>query len=124
MPKPWKKKRDLPGGDGSGDANDADSPDAPSTPQTLHTERVVDELDLHGLTADQAEQRLEMFMERVAVTAKGEVVRVITGRGAGSAAKPVLQGVVRDALVGWLQHRVVEWAVDVGSGAYLVRVRG
>lgn len=95
----------------------------PSTPRTLHTERVVDILDLHGHTGDQAERRLEMFLDRVAASDPGEVVRVITGRGAGSPGKPVLQGLVRDAITGWLGHRVAEWAVDVGGGAYLVRVR-
>lgn len=108
MPKPWKKRLD-------------DRPGEP--PRTLHTERVVDELDLHGYTADEAETRLEMFLERVAATSPDEVVRVITGRGAGSAGQPVLQGAVRDALNGWLEHRVAEWAVDVGGGAYLVRLR-
>ena len=111
MPKPWKKQRD-------------NASDEPSTPRTLHTERVVDELDLHGLTGDAAERRLEMFLDRVAAVSPDEVVRVITGRGAGSAGRPVLQGLVRDALTGWLEHRVVEWAVDIGGGAYLVRVKG
>jgi DNA-nicking Smr family endonuclease len=101
-----------------------DTPPAESqTPRTLHSAVVTHELDLHGLGADAAERRLEMFLDRVAVSARGEVVRVITGRGAGSPGQPVLQGVVRDALNGWLAHRVAEWAVDVGSGAYLVRVR-
>lgn len=109
-PKPWKKRLEEEGDD--------------DPPRTLHTEPVVDEVDLHGLTAEAAERRLEMFMDRVAVTARDQVVRVITGRGGGSAGKPVLQGVVRDALNGWLADRVAEWAVDVGSGAYLVRVRG
>ncbi|HUG42580.1 MAG TPA: Smr/MutS family protein [Longimicrobiales bacterium] len=111
VPKPWKKNR-------------RDRDDGPSSPRTLHAERVVDEVDLHGLTAEEAELRLEMFLDRVAVTSPGDVVRVITGRGAGSAGRPVLQGVVRDALTGWLRDRVAEWAVDVGSGAYLVRVKG
>lgn len=110
MPKPWKKQREQGGEAGS--------------PPTLHSAIVADELDLHGHTADEAERRLEMFLDRVARTSPGEVVRVITGRGAGSAGPPVLPGVVRDALNGWLSGRVAEWAVDVGSGAYLVRVRG
>lgn len=109
-PKPWKKAR-----------READEQTEPA--RTLHTERVVDELDLHGDTADEAEVRLEMFLDRLARTSAGEVVRVITGRGVGSAGAPVLQGVVRDALNGWLSARVADWAVDVGGGAYLVRVR-
>jgi len=95
-----------------------------STPPTLHGAIVADELDLHGLTAEQAERRLEMFLERVSVSAPGQVVRVVSGRGARSAGPAVLQGVVREALTGWLGHRVSEWAVDVGGGAYLVRVKG
>jgi DNA-nicking Smr family endonuclease len=94
-----------------------------SAPRTLHSATVVEELDLHGLTADQAEQRLDMFLERVAASAPGEVVRVITGRGARSVGAPVVQGVVREAITGWLRHRVADWAVDVGGGAFLVRVR-
>ncbi len=94
-----------------------------SVPRTLHTERVVDVLDLHGFTGAQAERRLEMFLDRVAVASPDGVVRVVTGRGAGSAGPPVLQSLVRDALTGWLDHRVAEWAVDVGGGAYLVKVR-
>lgn len=110
-PKPWKKRLKE-----SGD-------DEPSAPRTLHSALVADEVDLHGLTADEAERRLQMFLQRVSRTASGEVVRVITGRGARSEGQPVLQGVVRDALNGWLADHVMEWAVDVGGGAYLVRVR-
>lgn len=94
-----------------------------STPRTLHSEIVAEELDLHGYTADRAERRLEMFLDRAAASSPGGVVRVITGRGAGSPGGPVLQGVVRDALTGWLSHRVADWAVDLGGGAYLVRVQ-
>jgi len=111
MPKPWKKNR-------------KNAVARRSTPRTLHTERVVEELDLHGLTADAAERRLEMFLDRVAVSARGEVVRVITGRGARSPGPPVLQGLVREAVTGRLAHRVEEWAVDVGGGAYLLRMKG
>jgi DNA-nicking Smr family endonuclease len=95
-----------------------------ATPRTLHSEIVVDRVDLHGLTTEQAERRLEMFLDRVALSAPGKVVRVVTGRGAGSAGRPVLQEVVRVALTSWLRHRVADWAVDVGGGAYLVRVKG
>ncbi|NIP79336.1 MAG: hypothetical protein GWM90_09030 [Gemmatimonadetes bacterium] len=110
MPKPWKKKQ-------------RENDDA-SAPRTLHTERIVDELDLHGLTGDEAERRLELFLDRIAASDPGGVVRVITGRGAGSATGPVIQPLVREALTGWLRDRVADWAVDVGGGAYLVRVKG
>jgi DNA-nicking Smr family endonuclease len=111
MPKPWKKSLK----DGPSDES--------STPETLHNARVIEELDLHGLTGSEAETRLEMFLDRVAASDPDGVVRVITGRGAGSQGAPVLQPLVRAALTGWLQHRVAEWAVDMGGGAYLVRVR-
>lgn len=109
MPKPWKKGLEK---------------DDDGTPRTLHTAVVVETLDLHGHTADEAERRLAMLLDRVGRTDPGGVVRVVTGRGARSAGPPVLQGVVRAALNGRLSDRVDEWAVDIGSGAYLVRVRG
>ncbi|MFO7892519.1 MAG: Smr/MutS family protein [Longimicrobiales bacterium] len=110
MPKPWKKnlKKDDDG----------------SRPRTLHAAVVVETLDLHGYTGDEAEDRLELFFDRVTRTSAGGVVRIVTGRGARSQGPPVLQAVVRDALNGWLAEHVAEWAVDVGGGAYLVRVRG
>jgi len=111
MPKPWKKNRE-------------NVSRQPSTRRTLHMEHAVEELDLHGLTANSAERRLEMFLDRVAVTAGGEVVRVITGRGVGSPGLPVLQRIVREAITGRLAHRVEDWAVDVGGGAYLLRMKG
>lgn len=91
-------------------------------PRTLHVEIVVDELDLHGFTADAAERRLEGFLNTHSVRSPGQVVRIITGRGTRSAGAPVLLELVRDGLTGWLAHRVDEWAVDVGGGAYLVRL--
>jgi ferredoxin len=36
---------------------------------------VVEELDLHGLGADAAERRLEMFLDRVVVTAPGQCIQ-------------------------------------------------
>jgi DNA-nicking Smr family endonuclease len=110
MPKPWKKRLAEQGNDDA------------ATPRTLHSALVADQLDLHGHTADEAERRLEMFLDRLAASEPGAVVRIITGRGAGSHGPPVLQGLVRDALNGWLSHRVAEWAVDVGGGAFLVRL--
>jgi DNA-nicking Smr family endonuclease len=92
--------------------------------RTLHVEVVVDELDLHGFTADAAERRLESFLDTHSVRSPGRVVRIVTGRGTRSAGAPVLLDVVREALAGWLAHRVDDWAVDLGGGAYLVRVAG
>ena len=84
---------------------------------------VAAELDLHGYTVDAAERRLESFLDAQAVRAPDEVVRVITGKGTRTGGPPVLLKAVREALTGWLSHRVSDWAVDMGGGAYLVRVR-
>ncbi len=94
------------------------------TPRTLHMSVVMAELDLHGFTADDAKRRLEGFLETHAVRSPGEVVRVITGRGTRSSGAPVLQERVRDALTGSMRHRVADWAVDMGGGAYLVKLPG
>jgi len=84
---------------------------------------VTGELDLHGFSADGAERRLEDFLTTHAVRSPGEVVRVITGRGAGSSGAPVVQQRVRELVTGRLAHRVADWAVDIGGGAYLLRMR-
>jgi DNA-nicking Smr family endonuclease len=94
-----------------------------SSPHTLRGSIVIDTLDLHGLTVDQAERRLEAFLERVALSEPGGVVRIVTGKGAGSAGAPLIRDMVLDALKGWLAHSVGDWSVDVGAGAYLVRVK-
>lgn len=100
------------------------APPAQSTPRTLHGAVVVGELDLHGLTRDQAERRFEGFLRALSVREPGQVVRIITGRGAGAGRAPVIQGAVREGLVGWASEWVADWSVDPGGGAFLVRLRG
>jgi DNA-nicking Smr family endonuclease len=95
-----------------------------AAPQTLHGAVVADELDLHGFALEAAEHRLEAFLETHAVRTPGGVVRVITGKGKGAGSRPVLQDAVREALDGWLARHVSDWSVDMGGGAYLVRLRG
>lgn len=85
---------------------------------------VVDELDLHGLTLEQAERRFESFLRALAVREPGRVVRIITGRGASAGRAPVIQGAVRDGLDGWASEWVADWSVDAGGGAFLVRIPG
>ncbi|MFQ5537933.1 MAG: Smr/MutS family protein [Gemmatimonadota bacterium] len=90
---------------------------------TLQGSFVAETLDLHGMSASAAEQRLEMFFQRVSVTAPGSVVRVITGKGTRSRGEPVLRAVLLEALSGWLRRFVDEWSLDQGGGAYLIRLR-
>ncbi|WP_298268081.1 Smr/MutS family protein [Geobacter sp.] len=90
------------------------------------TIRIVRELDLHGLTRDEALQALERFV--AGAHRHGEkAVLIITGKGNNSPGEPVLQG----AVVGWLREKgkgmVAEFAPapsDLGgSGALVVFLR-
>ena len=89
--------------------------------------RVDLELDLHGLTRDEALQSLHRFI--AGAYARGQkAVLVITGKGNNSPGEPVLVS----AVAGWLQDKgrdmVAEFAPaprDMGgSGAFVVFLRG
>jgi hypothetical protein len=94
----------------------------PGVPDTLHFAVVAAEVDLHGFTGDQAERRADGFLRGWALREPGAVVRVITGRGAGSDGAPVIQTRIRTGLDGVWADLVEEWAVDIGGGAFLVRL--
>jgi DNA-nicking Smr family endonuclease len=97
----------------------------PSGPRdSLHFAVVLDERDLHHLTAEEAAVQLESFLLGWSRQRPGAVVRVITGRGNRSAGGPVLQPRVRELLTGRLAHLVEDYALESGAGAYRVRVRG
>jgi DNA-nicking Smr family endonuclease len=81
----------------------------------------VDELDLHGYTADDVRVMVQGFLE--GRRQRGGVVKIITGRGRGSAGRPVLRGVVMALLKGPLRTLVAEWAEDDSGGGFKVRVR-
>lgn len=93
-------------------------------PDTLHFAVVAGEVDLHGFTGHQAERRADGFIRAWRVREPGAVVRIITGRGAGSDGAPVIQGRIRDGLNGAWSELIDEWAVDFGGGAFLVRLAG
>jgi DNA-nicking Smr family endonuclease len=83
------------------------------------------ELDLHGLTVDEARQALAEFL--VDVRAMGaRCVRIIHGKGYGSRHK---QPVLKNKLNGWLQQRDEVLAfcsarqVDGGTGAVYVLLK-
>jgi len=95
----------------------------PDPVQTLHGSIPVDSLDLHGLHARAAEERVRRFIDTWARREPGAILRIITGKGARSEGAPVLRALTLDLITGELDHQVDEWAVEVGGGAYLVRVR-
>lgn len=85
--------------------------------------RISLELDLHGLTRDEAISSLEKFIAG-AYNRSQKVVLVITGKGNNSPEEPVLQG----AVAGWLREQgkgsVAEFAPAPrqlgGNGAFVV----
>lgn len=89
----------------------------------LLSETPADTLDLHGLTAAQAEARLRDFLRTRAVNAPGRVVHVITGRGNRSEGAPVLPGLVRDLMAADLSDYVAGSAGLPGGGGVAIRLR-
>lgn len=92
-------------------------------PGTLIGAYPVRELDLHGLTAAQAETRVRDFILTCARSMSGQVVRIVTGKGKRSAGRPVLEPMVRDLLAGGLAAYVAEFRLERGGGSYLLRIK-
>jgi DNA-nicking Smr family endonuclease len=90
---------------------------------SLLVARVAATLDLHGRTAAEAREMVRSFLTIAARRWPGAVVHIITGRGRGSAGRPVLRGTVAGMLRGELAPRVADWARDGDEGGYLVRLR-
>jgi DNA-nicking Smr family endonuclease len=84
---------------------------------------VAQTLDLHGAGVADARETVRRFIESVARHSPGSLVHVITGKGRGSAAGPVLKPLVRQLLAGELARLTVEWAADPDGGGFLVRLR-
>lgn len=80
-------------------------------------------LDLHGDTALDAERRVRDFIRTHARIHGGRVVHVITGKGRGSAGRPVLPGVVRRVLGGDVARFVADWDRDLDEAGFLVRLK-
>jgi DNA-nicking Smr family endonuclease len=90
----------------------------------LLVESPVETLDLHGMSADQAETRVQFFFQRHATASPGRVVHVITGKGTRSAGAAVLPGLVREMLQDELSDLAAEWAGLHGGGGVAVRIAG
>jgi hypothetical protein len=77
-------------------------------------------LDLHGFGASEAKTAVATFLRR---NRSGSIVHIVTGKGKGSAAKPVLRSLVSGMLKGELAALVSDWALDSGDGGFKVRIR-
>jgi DNA-nicking Smr family endonuclease len=84
-----------------------------------------DELDLHGMTAEEAADRVKIFLQR-AVFNGLKTVRIVTGKGLHSDDGPVLRTVV-ERVLNHQRDQVVEWGSAPrrmgGDGALIVFLR-
>ena len=80
-------------------------------------------LDLHGDTAAQAGPRVRDFILTHSRISKGQVVRILTGKGRGSPRGPVLPSVARRILEGEVRQFVEEFDRDLDEAGFLVRIK-
>ena len=80
-------------------------------------------LDLHGAGAADARTSVERFLRNAARHRPGALVHIVTGKGRGSAAGPVLRPIVRQLLAGELASLAADWGPDDARGGFLVRLR-
>ena len=71
----------------------------------------------------EAERRTHDFIVTQSRLSRGGVVHVITGRGRGSAGRPVLPGAVKRVLRGSARQFVTEYDRDLDDGGYMIRLR-
>ena len=79
-------------------------------------------LDLHGLTANEAENNARAWL-RARQAAREPTVIVVTGRGRHSAGLPVLPGVVRHLLEELRGTVVNDYGADPAGGAFRIDLR-
>ncbi len=80
-------------------------------------------LDLHGRTAAEARALVPGFLAAEARRSRGATVRIVTGKGKGSANGAVLRPLVASLLRGPCAHLIAEWGADTDDGGYVVRLR-
>lgn len=95
----------------------------PQLRETLHGTRPDASVDLHGMTAHQAQLRVEQLLTTWSSRQPGAVLRVTTGKGNRSPGAPVLLGVVEEILRHEMGHRIDDMTLDAGGGGWLVRIR-
>lgn len=89
----------------------------------LQDSRADAELDLHGFSANEAPAAVRAFLESWQRRKASAIVHIITGRGKGSPAGPVLRGLVAGLLKRAPGSLVADWAPDDAGGGFRVRVR-
>lgn len=89
----------------------------------LSREPLAGRIDLHGMTAAQAEDEVRRFIDDWRRREPGAVVLIITGKGKGSPDGAVLRPAIRTLLKTRLSGLVSDWALDDSEGAFRVRVR-
>lgn len=91
---------------------------------TLHGAVPDGQVDLHGLTRDQAIRRVEMLLDTWERRPGAPVLRIVTGKGTRSPrGEAVLLHVVGERLRRELGGRISEMVRDIGGGGWLVRMR-
>lgn len=80
-------------------------------------------LDLHHLSASEAEQAVCSFLQTWHRRASGSVVHIVTGKGRRSPGIPALKPRVRKVLEKRVSSLVREWTRDVDDGGFLVLLR-
>jgi DNA-nicking Smr family endonuclease len=86
-------------------------------------EPLAGRIDLHGMSAAQAEAAVRSFIDTWRRREPGAVVLIITGKGKGSPDGAVLRPAIRTLLKTRLSGFVSDWALDDSEGAFRVRVR-
>ena len=81
----------------------------------------LDSIDLHGDTVARARTKLKSFLQRSLMAHRGEVVRIITGKGRHSEGPARLVPAVEEEL-GRLPAFVAEWETAPDGGSILVRL--
>jgi hypothetical protein len=76
-------------------------------------------LDLHGLTAEEAERAGESWLKAQQAAGEGRV-RLITGRGLHSVGPPVLPVVIEDLLQRLHGAVVARYQLESGGGAFSI----
>ena len=91
-----------------------------SSHDPLLDSRAAATLDLHGFAAIEGRAAIVSFIKR---HRSGDILHIITGKGKGSAGKPVLRSMVSGMLKAELKSLIADWSLDAGDGGFRIRLR-